>query len=118
MARKSVPAPAPSTTPPPSPMTFAGLLVRLYWLAFGNIVVFAMFLRSMQHREVGAADAVYWVFGAGMIVVRFLDVRYFHGSTLDGKPASMADWRRYSLAVALLLGAAWSFVRWIAPVSI
>lgn len=41
-----------------------------------------------------------------MIVVRYVDIRFLNGETAEGKPATLAHWRQYSvilIAVALIV---------------
>ena len=53
---------------------------------------------SMFH----AADWVFWITIAAIILVRYLDIKFWGGLTAAGGPATIANWNRY--AAALLIG--------------
>lgn len=94
-----------------------GCLVRLHWMAFGNAVVIFSLLLIVRNRAgfLSVLDAVFWAAVASMLIMRYVDIRHLHGCTTTGEPASMADWRRYALVLALVSAVAWllahAFVR-------
>lgn len=92
-----------------TPTNGIGCLVRLYWMAFGNALFLFLLLGIFDKRAAFGSwlDAFYWLAVAAIILVRYADVRFFHGLTGEGKPATMRDWRRYSLIIAGVAGAAW-----------
>jgi len=86
-----------------------GCLVRLFWMAVGNLILVFSAI-GIGQRSGGFAlaplDAVFWAAAFSMPALRYVDIRYWEGETADNRPATMADWRRYSalvLAVSLLL---------------
>ena len=79
----------------------AGCLTRIAWM-FGGYMLLLMVAASIVVNR-GALltprDAAFWAVVVAVVVLRYVDVRYLHGDTADGRPATMRDWRRYSLAV-------------------
>jgi hypothetical protein len=52
------------------------------------------------------SDIAYWITVATMIGLRLLDIKLLGGETAEYKPATMADWWKYSIKLILfsLLG--------------
>jgi len=86
------------------------LVVRLFWLIFGNFVLILCAIR-MLFGEAGAGlsviDAVYWVTVALLVVARYVDVTRLGGATSDGKPSTLADFRVYTAKLVASTVAAW-----------
>ena len=95
----------------------AGCLARLYWMFVGNVLYcFALVhLAQKQPRFPTLMDAVCLLAVASLVYVRYLDIRHCRGMTGEGQPASMADWRRYSLCISVVGVAAWAAVRCLIP---
>jgi len=91
---------------PANPESSSGCLsivVRLTWIFGVSLLVFgAIFI--MQSNAPGLADIIYWLIALGLILARYVDIRYLNGETSDNKPATLKHWRRYS--VLLLIAAA------------
>jgi hypothetical protein len=79
-------------------------IVRLTWLAVGNLALIATALLVLKAGRFSGADVAFWSVLVGLVLVRFVDVSRFSGYTADGQPATMAHWRGYSLKLV----AAWS----------
>jgi len=94
---------------PPSPHTpMSGCLLRAYWLLLGNAALVLSALVISWNRETffSAADPVFWVLAASLLVARFLDITRCHGTTGTGEPATIETWYRYAgllVPVALLV---------------
>jgi len=85
-----------------------GCLVRLFWMAAGNLVLVLCLVSIVQAADgLRTADLIYWLTVAGLLAVRWTDIRWLGGTTADGQPASMAHWRRYAILLAGLAAAAW-----------
>ena len=82
----------------------SGCLVRVYWMALGNVILLFCAFGILQNDSslFGIADAFYWAVVGSVLAARYVDVRYLGGMTADGHPASWGHWRRY--AVLLLAG--------------
>ena len=90
-----------------------GCLARLYWMFFGNVLLFVLLTLVFQKRSTlpFLLDAAYLVAVASLIVVRYIDIRFLNGQTGEGKPATMTHWRRYALSVAAVAGGVWLLAR-------
>ncbi len=101
----SVHSTSPSTAPTPETQSASiiGLLLRIVWLIAGNlaVVVCATLIATQPSEGVTAGDLALWASVGVSIGARYIDVSAFHGSTAEGAPATMADFRRY--VVKLLL---------------
>jgi len=84
--------------------SIAGLLARMFWMLIGNMVLVISIIIIIQHKGpmFHAADVVFWVTIAALILVRYLDIKFWGGMTAAGGPATIANWNRY--AAALLIG--------------
>ncbi|HUT55955.1 MAG TPA: hypothetical protein VM658_21370 [bacterium] len=89
---------------------FAGFVLRLFWMAFGNIVLFLMLIYMGRKEGLGltAHDAVFWAVAAAMVLARYLDITRFQGSTSYGEPATVRDFRKYALLLALASLSLWA----------
>jgi hypothetical protein len=89
--------------------SLAGLAVRLVWLlgaSVGLILTAAYIFRSGEG-PFTVVDAIYWAIVALAIGARWLDIERFRGTTTQGRRATRADGRRYSLTLGLVALAAW-----------
>ena len=88
-----------------------GCLVRLFWMALGNLILVLAAIVIIQNRAGFALTLTDAVFGATVLclpAVRYVDICFLHGKTSDDQPATMADWGRYT---ATVLGA--SLALWL-----
>ncbi|GAB6165312.1 hypothetical protein JCM19992_13120 [Thermostilla marina] len=92
-----------------------GCLVRLYWMVVGYLIAVICGVSIINHHgSFSVVDVVYWAAVAGIIVARYVDVVKFQGTRTDGKPATLADWKRHAainVAVAIVGWAVIHFVR-------
>jgi hypothetical protein len=87
-----------------------GCLVRLLWMAVGNLVLVLLAIGIFQNRAgfaLTSLDLFYWVTAFGLLALRYVDIRFLNGKTGDNQPATMNHWVRYA---AVVLGI--SFVMW------
>ncbi|MCE5275450.1 MAG: hypothetical protein LLG43_09960 [Deltaproteobacteria bacterium] len=91
----------------PMQMGCLALLVRITWMIFGNLVLILTAF-SIALRKAGMVlDIVFWTAAAGLILVRYLDITVFGGFTKDFEPATLKDWRLYSLMLLAASGVLW-----------
>ena len=90
-----------------------GCLVRLAWMVFGNLILVLCLFGISQRpwRIFDFVDAIYLVTVAALVALRYVDIRYYAGTTSTGEPATLADWRAYSWRVVGLAVAAWCLAR-------
>lgn len=90
--------------------SMGGCLLRLYWLVVAPIALLglAATLAKSGAGPVSGVSAAYWVVAGGALVVRYLDIFRFQGETVDGKPASRADWRGFALRLVIVAVGVWA----------
>jgi hypothetical protein len=95
---------------PDKQSTAAGILARLWWMLLGNMILaFSLIFIFRQERGfLHPADAVFWIVVATLVLVRYLDIRFLNGQTAMGTPASLKDWTRYVVLVAVGSTIAWA----------
>jgi hypothetical protein len=86
-----------------------GLLARVFWMLYGNLIPMISIIVILQHKGsmFHAADLVFWITIAALILVRYLDIKFWGGMTAAGGPATMADWNRYTAALLIGSAAVW-----------
>lgn len=96
----------------------AGCLTRLYWMFAGNAALAISFglLIDRHPKFPSLLDAACLLFLASLVAVRFIDIRCYDGENgANSAPATMADWRKYSLFLSLGSIAAWLAIRLLVP---
>ena len=104
--------------PDPEYSSGAGCLTRLYWMFLGNAVLAMLLVWLILNRPEfpSLQDAACLLTLASLVAVRYIDIRHFKGETGEsGTPATMADWRKYSLLLVSGSAAAWLAVRVLIP---
>lgn len=93
-------------------------LARIYWLGGGAVLVFCAIYIVLQK----ATFTVYLVnilSVISLIVIRFIDIKYFNGETMNNQPATLGHWRQYALGLIVLAGilflVANLLAKWLAP---
>ena len=86
-----------------------GLFAKFFWTLLGNAILFFTALSILQHKGemFYTADIVFWVTVAVLIIVRYLDIKFWNGLTVTGLPASMAHWRKYTIILLICSTAIW-----------
>ena len=84
-------------------------IVRLTWSILGNLLLFIiLILIIVESQETGSTlDITFWFVVAGIILIRFVDIKVFQGHTADKEPATLKDWLRYSVGLILMSGFFW-----------
>jgi hypothetical protein len=89
----------------------AGVALRLFWMIAGNAIIFGS-LATIVVNDVAfpsGLDVIVWLAVAATIVARRVDITHWQGTTADGVPATLADWRRHT-AILVLAAAAGSAI--------
>jgi hypothetical protein len=120
-ARTSATAPSIESTAPETTGTqsMLSMLVRISWLGFAYIplLYFASVIIAPRDGFASLADLGYWVTVGSVMVLRFLDFRYFHRLNADNSPSTPRDVKRFTIVLCLVCAAIWgllhlvSFVR-------
>ncbi len=116
---KTHPNPGPDQGPqtPPDAGSKGGclsIIVRLSWV-FGGIIVLiycAVFIAREKHP--GTTDLIFWLTLAAIVLLRFVDIRFLQGETLDNKPATITHWRRYALKISAAAAVLYAVAKLIA----
>ena len=98
-----------------SAMGWIGVFVRLGWFMLGPAVMFLSFFAIMQRgNRISWADGIFGLAVAACLVLRCVDVAFLKGQTGSGEPATMADLRRYSIKLVIIVLALWGVAHGIA----
>jgi hypothetical protein len=86
-----------------------GCLIRLFWMIVGNALLFlcAMAIAQGTSSWFSPIDALFWIIVGSLLITRYVDIRYFNGMTGDGDAATMADFRRYAVLLAMIAFCLW-----------
>jgi hypothetical protein len=81
--------------------SFSGCFVRVIWMALGNLFVALTAISIMQggRENIFLKDAVFLSLVAVTVLARYLDVKYLHGQTAEGEPATMAHFKKYAAMI-------------------
>lgn len=88
----------------------AGAFLRVYWMFLGHIAIFVGAVLSGGGGFTWR-DLLPGLAAATVIAARYRDVTAHHGSTADGRPATMRDVRRFAWIVLVATVALWSVFR-------
>jgi len=89
--------------------TGLGLLARIWWMFLDNVVLAfcILFVVQNQGRFFLAADWVFWIGVATLVLVRYADIRFLDGCTIMGTRASVSHWTRYAVLMVACSAAVW-----------
>ena len=87
-----------------------GCLLRLFWMAFGNLALLALAALIFEHKAFSMFDAIYWLLVIALAAARYVDIRRFNGLTVDGEPATATHLRLYLIKLVALAAVLWAVV--------
>jgi len=112
--------PAQNPQPPSEPESGHGCLpalFRLTWIFGGILLIFcAVFIA--QGKSGLIADLGLFVLALVIILVRFIDIKYLKGETMDNKPATLRDWHGYAIKVLIAAGVLFALGKFLAQKNI
>jgi hypothetical protein len=73
----------------------------------GNAVLFFTAVFIVQQKGSVVLDVLFWAVVAGLVLVRYVDIRFLKGSTAENEPATLRHWRRYSIGLVSVWAAVW-----------
>ena len=90
--------------------SIAGLLARIFWMPIGSMVLAISMISILLHKGsmFQAVDWVFWITVATLILVRYLDIKFWGGQTAAGEPASIKHWRKYTIVLVVISAVIWS----------
>lgn len=88
----------------------SAVLSRLYWMVFGNIILLLTALTTVlgSSQNLLVPSVVFWANAICMVIIRYLDIRYLQGETVDGQVATMDHWKKYSGSLLLASAFTWA----------
>ncbi len=93
--------------PPTEQMGRWRLIVRMVWWVAGNLAVLGCALSVAKGTAPVVMDVVFFAVAIGLVAVRYMDIAHLKGHTSGGKPATLADWRRYAVMMAVIAAGLW-----------
>ena len=98
------------TSTPPTGLSGSGCLLRMLWfLAVPAVLLLSAAIIVAQHSKFfSPVDAVFCGAVIFAVVIRYLDIRFFRGTTGTGGPATMRHWRRYAILLVLVSLIVWA----------
>jgi hypothetical protein len=111
-------APLPVQSPQPPAESESGrgclpALVRLTWIFGGIVLVYCAFYIA-QRKGTVMTDLILLLVALGLIMVRFVDIRYLKGETLNNQPATLKHWGRYTLKIVITAGVLYALAKFVA----
>ncbi|MBK7825607.1 hypothetical protein [Nannocystis sp.] len=93
----------------------AGCLLRLFWMLVGNgLLYLSLVLIASRHAPLPSyLDVIAGAAVLAMIGARRVDIVRFGGRTVQDEPASLADWRRFSLLLVVVAAVSWLIAHFI-----
>ena len=101
--------PAPDTKIGERQSTLSGVMARIWRMFFGNLLLAFSIIFIVQNggRFFRAADWVFWIVLASLVLIRYVDIRFLGGFTGTGEPACITHWIRYAALLTALSIALW-----------
>lgn len=87
-----------------------GCLLRLFWMAFGNMALVLITTVIVKRGAFSAVDVAYWLVVVALIVVRYVDITRFAGRTASYEPATLRHFRRYVFGLLASAAAVWTCI--------
>jgi len=76
---------------------------RLYWMLLGNIILICIAIAIYKGRNIFSRLDIFYLFIVlSLAYIRYFDIKHCGGLTSTGEPATISDWRRYSLFLATI----------------
>jgi hypothetical protein len=104
----------PSVEPRSEPTGCLPGLLRLVWVLLGNAALFFFAVFIAMRMAPVVMDLAFLALVIGLLVVRYVDITKFKGETSEGQPATLEDWRRYAVWLAVGSAALWALARFVA----
>jgi hypothetical protein len=84
-------------------------VTRLFWMFLGSgiLIGLGLYIAFNTGKSVLVPSCLYWLNIVLMILVRFIDIRFLSGQTIDGEPATMQNWKRYAITLSVVAAVLW-----------
>jgi hypothetical protein len=99
----------------PAHSSMTGLLLRSFWMVFGVLGLLAIGggLWARSGDSVALWSVLFWLDVGLIVAARYVDIRYFHGETVESKPADLGHWARHTLGLVPSALAFWLVLLWV-----
>jgi len=99
-----------TSTPETETISGKALLTRLAWMLFGNLALLACaaVIARDDLAPLSLLSGLFWAIVGGLIGLRYVDITRYAGQTSKGEPATLRDWKRYSVGLATASLAIWA----------
>ena len=89
----------PAENAPSSKHPLTGCLVRVLWMFFGNFLLLVLTINIFRSSRGAFSlyDGLYWALIAILCAVRYVDIKALDGQTAEGRPATLAHWKKYAI---------------------
>lgn len=84
-------------------------IVRIIWMALGNIFLIVLAILIIQKGSFTVLDIFFWLLVFFLILIRLYDITLLQGLTGECKPATVWHWKRYSVGLLLISASIWIF---------
>jgi hypothetical protein len=91
--------------------SFGSFVLRFFWMVLGNVALVLCAALVAKGTAPIATSVAFFAIAIGLIVVRYVDIVRFKGDTSEGKPATLTDWRRYTVRLAVIAPVLWALAR-------
>lgn len=78
------------------------LFIRLFWMLFGNGLLILFAISIILNRATIFVDVAFWLTVTILISIRYIDIKWLKGQTSEAKPATLNDWRQYSIRLLII----------------
>lgn len=103
----------------PANASVLGCLIPTFWMLVGNgLLALCALAIAAGETSYGVADVLYWITVGCLLATRYADIRYLAGKTSEGKPATMAHYRRYTIILIVVSAVVWIVVHLIPGVGL
>ncbi|MDD5772386.1 MAG: hypothetical protein PHX78_02855 [bacterium] len=95
-----------------TPSTGIGMLIRIYWMVFGNFIniLIAINIVVKKHNSIMLLSIFYFMNIIGLIISRYIDIKYLNGQTTEYEPATMNHWKNYLIKTTGIYLGLWIIV--------
>ncbi|MDD5772387.1 MAG: hypothetical protein PHX78_02860 [bacterium] len=89
--------------------TGIGMLIRFYWMAFGNFINMLLIINITFKKQspIMLLSILYFINTIGLIILRYIDIKYLNGLTSEYEHATMDHWKIYSIKVIVFYLVLW-----------
>lgn len=96
------------------PTKFLPFFIRLFWMFFGNVALIFFVISITLRKTSIIVDVAFWLMVIVLVSIRYVDIRWFKGQTSEAEPATLKDWRQYSILLLLASGGLYALARLLA----